>query len=1477
MLFNSLARKLVEAATDSLNQQEQERLFPILASKYPDVYNADGTVKSTVTDKQLHEYFKDQDFGRDLKTSLTFEGCNNPYHAQAKAISELLKSRYQNVISFSMKNTGILYEPGDYLYLDTDSFPQLQGIYLLITSVSVNENNTVDISGLSFDPGLLAWNELAQRSLIGKKSADFTVSPPRNLTYSQTAVNQEYSSGSLTWDPPLDNNAYEYLVLAANTSTPNDLFVIGTTRSTYIDFPIFKSQNLNFFVYTINSLNKKSTEAATLNNQAVSPVILDNANIIVEPNNILVKRSQVVGSTSPTFSNVTINSFLGTTTLTYSALGNLPPKSWAIVTQNGNLPSNQGTYTFNNNTLVFNFNQEVFTTVDLMTINVEVVINPTDETLPYQDSKCLFFTKSIYISQVLDLTKDRVYSADLSLYRYSVADISNQFIIGGSYDLLDREYDSLPQYWYPTPEEALENAVLPADAEYGDLYRIDSNVQTYYPTTVATNIVWQASRLANNTVISRDIPVYYRRGYNGVIPTATPTGGSFTFPFGPLVVPTNSSTPAVVWSETIPDGAGDIYQSTARFSRVGNNGINTNTLSWSFPRRIFQNPMASRTLVVYYRKSINDPLPTNPPVGGDFSFPDGPITLPTDLNPSIIWSETIPTGLGSVYESRAYVENLSNQGLAQNTVTWSQPRKIVDGVILNADLVLYKWSISEPTISSGTSDYNWLTSVHNNLSSGLTNNGWSLEFPKYQGQGSLWLAKKSISADAGTEIVQLDWTTNTTIGVANPNEIPNSKRQNVVLYRWALSIPTITGTAYYKWIDGTLVDINKDPINPPTGWSLNPVTTPSAGFTLYTATVSLLDAFSAETTIINWGQSVITTVGFAAEGIKGDDGDPGAQGASTRIAYGKSTLAVNNDTNTVTTTGNASFPASDAWDFTGVTWGSSIPALSTNEYLWQANGVYNPVTNNTVWESPFLATFKVGQLSAIATNTGSLNANQITVATDGYIRSGKEYFEDPNNEGFFLGKDGSTTKFEIGNDDGSKSIKWDGENLSINGSEIVVPRSIKSTTHLVRYKALKSSDFLPFEQHTGFLLNASFGWNDSFGFTQIGTNSRYFENPITGQRYYSGAIFPAFVDANDNVKTVYTLQTTGTNQDLFIGASYWPYTNGPSSPMFIPAVKREWFNIEFKAIPFFGTSFWPYLSSSWNTLPKFTSSMAIYPDSKIVVPSVENGFAYVLSGPTSFNLPFIMPSTEPTWSLTEGGTTSVTGIRNGQSLTVSFRTIAYPSIFLWVPIAPDERYFFTEKNIQISYNLNNEGFLPANYFSTIDPSRSGSSTIFNFSTGTLLDSPIGDSLDIDSLSLNLDFEVDIVGLQGLSQLSGARNSPICIYYTPTLPSIYFSGLTPTEISNYIRNNIIAIGSTSTAGPISLFGIKEEGTKQGFYSIAAMYYIAYSVGTWADYVNGFKNDQGKLISWVYDRNNFENLYNYVSRFTENSVLVTGFRE
>jgi hypothetical protein len=178
-------------------------------------------------------------------------------------------------------------------------------------------------------------------------------------------------------------------------------------------------------------------------------------------------------------------------------------------------------------------------------------------------------------------------------------------------------------------------------------------------------------------------------------------------------------------------------------------------------------------------------------------------------------------------------------------------------------------------------------------------------------------------------------------------------------------------------------------------------------------------------------------------GTLGPTGSSGTNGNSSRICYTKTSLSSLASTpTTITTSGSSSYPPNDSWG-TGTVWGATAPSITAGESVYQSDGVYSPSTGNTVWNVPYLSTLKVGSLSAITTNTGSLTVSGTiqsnTAAISGTTMTGS---------GGVLYSSGN---FAFGNS--TTNIAFNGTQLTLNGNVVATaninPNAVSTyTTHL---------------------------------------------------------------------------------------------------------------------------------------------------------------------------------------------------------------------------------------------------------------------------------------------------------------------------------------------------------------------------------------------------------------------------------------------
>ena len=297
-----------------------------------------------------------------------------------------------------------------------------------------------------------------------------------------------------------------------------------------------------------------------------------------------------------------------------------------------------------------------------------------------------------------------------------------------------------------------------------------------------------------------------------------------------------------------------------------------------------------------------------------------------------------------------------------------------------ATVVLYQWSTAQPPNPAGTSIYTW---ANGNNASYTGGNGWSTTVATNPGTPlvQLWTASKAITAAGSDVSTTVDWTSGFTVQAISQNGDNGAsgiQSATPTVYQWSISVPAgPTGTSTYTWANGTFTPT-------PASWSLTTGSPPSAGYTLYAARVTLVDSATVSTTSINWTTASISAIGYA-----GTNGANGTAGASSRICYSKTLLSsLASSPSTITTSGNASYPPNGSWGADTV-WQATPPTIVAGESVYQSDGVYDPVTNQTVWNVPYLSTLKVGSLSAISANLGTITAGTVTGVTFRTAASGQ--------------------------------------------------------------------------------------------------------------------------------------------------------------------------------------------------------------------------------------------------------------------------------------------------------------------------------------------------------------------------------------------------------------------------------------------------------------------------------------------------------
>ena len=583
------------------------------------------------------------------------------------------------------------------------------------------------------------------------------------------------------------------------------------------------------------------------------------------------------------------------------------------------------------------------------------------------------------------------------------------------------------------------NLQLPANTYYFGALVMNETGQSAI-SGVSASFIW----IPTGTVGSQTAQVYL---YQWAASTPAGPTGSSTYTWATA---TNSGyTGGGGWSVTIPTNPGtagwNLYAAGQGITAYAS--ATTTTVNWTGASIVSiaqngatgttgANGFRTATLALYQWAAV---APTTYPSGtSTYTWATGAFTNPAALNG---WSQTPGTGVAgqNLYEiDQLYADQLTT---TTSTVTWSSTTTLfVGGFGSNgtngtngtrtAELNLYRWSATVPTTYPvGTSTYTWATGA---FTDPATLNSWT-QVPGAGAAGQKLYAIKQIYSDQLTTATStITWAAASNYvvggyGTNGTNGTNGTRTATLNLYQWALTAPTLypSGTSTYTWATGAFT-------NPAT---LNSWTqTPGAGAasqSLYKTVQIYSDALTAATSTVTWAASTATIVG----GV-------GSQGNSAARAYA---LYTGNPTVTgaaVVKTGTT-LPATTDFSPTAATaFTTTVQAPASGQAMFQSDGIYNPVTNQTTWGTPYLSNLKVGNLSAISADMGAITAGTITLNSAGYIQGGQTAYN--TGTGFFLGYSGAAYKLSIGSSSGG-NLTWSGTALQLNGDVYMPTGGISMT------------------------------------------------------------------------------------------------------------------------------------------------------------------------------------------------------------------------------------------------------------------------------------------------------------------------------------------------------------------------------------------------------------------------------------------------
>lgn len=302
--------------------------------------------------------------------------------------------------------------------------------------------------------------------------------------------------------------------------------------------------------------------------------------------------------------------------------------------------------------------------------------------------------------------------------------------------------------------------------------------------------------------------------------------------------------------------------------------------------------------------------------------------------------------------------------------------------LTNAVLYAYQRAAQVPTGSPGNVTYGFASAAIIAPAGDALDNGWRKTIPA--GKGPLYVTAASASgAGSSDTIAAAEWAASVLLaesgapGAQGTPGVPGANGANGASGTNGFSSATLT---VYKRQNGTAPPATPTGVatyafSPPLlsgltgGWSAT-VPPVGTGAYLFVSTATAVSMTATDT---------IEPAEWAAAQLLAADGAIGPQGKSARIAFTLiNGFSLNAAPGSILVDGDVRPPAG-TWGETRA-WQANIDAAPAPGQAWfQASGVYDPVTNRTVWTAPYMSSLKVGQLSAISADLGAVNAGSINI------------------------------------------------------------------------------------------------------------------------------------------------------------------------------------------------------------------------------------------------------------------------------------------------------------------------------------------------------------------------------------------------------------------------------------------------------------------------------------------------------------------
>jgi hypothetical protein len=466
----------------------------------------------------------------------------------------------------------------------------------------------------------------------------------------------------------------------------------------------------------------------------------------------------------------------------------------------------------------------------------------------------------------------------------------------------------------------------------------------------ASTFTWEVPIKIEGSTGASGLSIVELTVYTRGTPTSTPTGGSYNFGTKVLTAPTGTG---VTWTSSVPAGSTPLYVSKATASIQGTTGSATPG-TWTAPVISSQDGGVGApgdAIDIVFVRSASQPATPAASAGAPAGWYTDVASVPASEN--LMWS------------------SVGTKVSGATTYTWDTPIKIEGSAgssgLSIAELTVYTRGTPTSTPTGGS--YNFGTKVL----TAPTGTGVTWTSSVTAGSTPLYVSKATASIQGTTgSATPGTWTAPVISSQDGGVGSPGSRQAVLGLYQWGWSSPTApTGTSTETWSTGIHTYGGAD------GWTVAIPVDASPGKQLYYVEKPITDATGAADT------STATWSGVAVRNISANAGN-------SYRCYSRATGIVTPTAASTASTAVGSYPLVTSF---GLTWNAAFtataPTLSAGETLWISDGYTNNSTGQITWTTPYLSTFKVGSLSALSADLGTITAGTVTGALLRTAASGK--------------------------------------------------------------------------------------------------------------------------------------------------------------------------------------------------------------------------------------------------------------------------------------------------------------------------------------------------------------------------------------------------------------------------------------------------------------------------------------------------------